>query len=259
MSDQTIFGGSTPQPTPSPVTQEDYTDLLSLVRNENGEPKYKTVKDALIGLQNAQSFIQTLKTEKSQIEQEVSSLRPVAEKVTELERVVASLSTPRDPVATPTAGLSEEAVAQLVEQTLTKRQRDEAAKTNIATVTEAVRKAFGDKAEEAFYGKAQQLGLSKEDINALAARTPQAVLELIGIKQNAPSFHPTSSSVNTAGINPTQNSFISRNPVRLEVGATAQELLQETVAAKRMVEELNEKGMSIDDLVKPSNYFKYFK
>ena len=30
------------------------TDLLSGIRNERGEPKYKSVKEAIIGLQNAQ-------------------------------------------------------------------------------------------------------------------------------------------------------------------------------------------------------------
>lgn len=266
MSDQTIFGTNNQQETPvnnqqPPANNENVADLLSLIRNENGEQKYKTVKDAIIGLQHAQNFIQTLKTEKSQMEQEVSSLRPVAEKVTELEKVVLQLTQKPNEPATTGNSLSEESIAQLVEQTLTKKQQEEVAKKNIQLVSEQVKGAFGEKAEEIFYSKAQEIGLSRAEMNALAARTPMAALKLIGITEtkNIQNTTPSVSSINTAQLTPNQETFVARNNRKLEVGATAQEIMEESALARKMVTELHEKGMSIDDLTKPSVYFKYFK
>lgn len=259
MTDQSIFDKTQQtSTTPTPPT-DDVNNLLSQIRNENGEQKYKTLQDALVGLQHAQEFIKTLRTEKSTLEEELNGIKPVAEKVTELEKVVLQLTKPQEPVATPTSGLSEEAIAKLVETTLTKRQQEDVAKQNLTSVITSVRAEFGDKAEEVFYAKAAEIGLSKQDINALAARTPQAVLKLIGVSQKSTTVKPTTTTNNTSSFTPSTETFIGRNSRRLEVGATASELMEETLAARRMVAELNEKGMSIDDLTKPANYFKFFK
>lgn len=271
MADQSIFDANQnnpqvtpenkPTPTPSPAS-DNVADLLSQIKNEKGEQKYKTLEDALVGLQHSQSFIQTLRKEKQQVEEEVSSLRPVAEKVTELERVVLQLTQPNNaPAPTPAPAISEESIAQLVEQTLSKKQQAEVAKANIQAVSVAVQKEFGEQAEQVFYSKAEELGLSRAEVNQLAARTPQAVLKMLGITEvkQVPNAVPTRTSINTASLEPAKNTFIGRNSTRLEVGATAHELAQESVAARKMVEELNEKGMSIDDLTKPSNYYKFFR
>lgn len=265
MADQSIFENNTQQVTPAtttnqPAPTDDLQDLLSQIKNENGEPKYKSVRDALVGLSHAQSFIQTLRTEKSQVEQERDSLKTTAEKVAELEKFVQQL-TQREQQQTPAPqGLSEEAVARLVESTLTKKQQDDVAKQNLASVVNVVSKEFGDKAEEVFYAKAQEIGLSRAEINALAARTPQAALKLIGVTQTtSSSVSPNKTTVNTTSFEPTAQTYIGRNTKKLEVGATASELMEETLASRKMVDELAQKGMSINDLTKPSNYFKFFK
>lgn len=273
MSDQTsIFGNESP-----PVTQAANTtpsqsqttsspdpvaDLLGQIRNERGEPKYKTVQDALNGLLHAQNHIQTLLNEKRQVSEELENLKPVATKVEELQKVVERLTQPQAPTTAQPAvapSLTEEQVAKLVETTLTRAEQERVAKQNLGSVVSAVKGVFGDKAEEVFYKKAEELGLDKASINTLAARTPQAALRLLGIDAKSNSTPSTqTSSVNTTDFSHNQTSFIGRNPRKLEVGATHQEIQQEAVAARKMVEELNQKGMSIDDLTKPSNYFKYF-
>ena len=265
MADQSIFDSNNQQASPAPTNQpspsDKLHDLLSQIKNENGEPKYKSVEDALVGLAHAQSFIQTLRTEKSQVEQERDSLKTTAEKVSELEKYVKEL-TERSASQNTTVpqGLSEEAVARLVENTLTKQQQEKIAKDNLASVVSAVAKEFGDKAEEVFYSKAQEIGLSRAEINALAARTPQAALKLIGVSTSTPSSTtPVRGTVNTTQFEPNQQTYIGRNTRKLEVGATASQLMEETQASRKMVEELAQKGMSINDLTKPSEYFKFFK
>lgn len=269
MSDQTsIFnesqpsttatpGGSTPNPSQQP---DELVTLLAQVKNENGEPKYKTVKDALVGLQHAQQFIDTLRTEKRTVEEELNTLRPVATKVSELEKLVQRLTESNTPATSQAAqGLSEEDVATLVEKTLTRQQQVQVASANLGKVVEAVKKAHGEKAEEFFYTKAKELGMTNEQVNDLAARTPVAVLKLLGLDAT-PSTpqQTTTSSVNTTSFSNTTESAIGRNKVKLPVGATHQEIMAEAAEARRMVDEMASKGITIDDLTKPSNYFKYF-
>lgn len=252
----TTTGGSTPNLSP---TTDELTTLLLQVKNENGEPKYKSVKDALIGLQHAQTHIQTLLSEKRTVDNELNELRPVATKVTELEKLVNQLTQSTTPATEPvTKGMSEEQVATLVEQTMTRNEQIRIAKQNTNTVVESVKKAFGENAEKAFYDKASELGMDVASFNALAARTPLAVLKLLGIDKNTtPATSSSGASINTTDFTSNTESLIGRNKKVLPVGATHNEILQEASDSKRMLEELNAQGITIDDLTKPSNYFKY--
>lgn len=276
MSDQTsIFGNQPASTTPDatsqttsngqPVVQsQPLENLLSQIKNEKGEPKYKTVEDALTGLMHAQNHIATLVQEKRQVETEINELRPVAEQVKELrqvvERLTSSNSAPTQTVAV--QGMSEEKIAELVQNTLNRTQQAQVAKQNLDAVVATVKAKFGDKAEQEFYGKAKELGMSMEEINILASRTPKAALRMLGLEDTArvqnTSGAPTG-TVNTTTFTPNTQTYIGRNSRKIEVGATAQELNEEAAMARKMVEELEQRGMSIDDLTKPSNYFKLFK
>lgn len=264
MSDQTIFDQTNTQPvtTATPTNQnppvDNSADLLKLIVNEKGEQKYKTIQDAIIGLQHANSHIQTLLNEKRQVEQDVASLRTAAEKVAELERVVSEL-TKAPPQATP-AAIDPIQIQELVSQAISETKTKEEQKQNTSVVVNAAKQTFGEKAEELFYSRAQDVGLSREQINSLAASSPQAALKILGLASQSGSPTPTQKTVmNTAEAVPNQDTFISRNTERLPVGATFQEMRRESDAARKMVDELAAKGMTIDDLTKPSNYFKHFK
>lgn len=264
MSDQTIFDQTNTQPvtpatpTNQPSSGDNVADLLKLIVNDKGEPKYKTIQDALVGLQHANAHIQTLVTEKRQVEQEKQSLQTAAEKVAELERVVAEL-TKAPPQATP-AAVDPTQIQEMVSQAINATKTQEIQKQNTAEVVNAAKQTFGEKAEEMFYSRAQDVGLSREQINALAASSPQAALKILGLASQSGSSTPTQKTVmNTTEAVPNQDTFISRNTERLPVGATFQEMRRESEASKKMVDELAAKGMTIDDLTKPSNYFKHFK
>ena len=129
MSDQTIFDNTNTQPV-TPATQtnqsspvDNVADLLKLIVNDKGEPKYKTIQDALVGLQHANAHIQTLVTEKRQVEQEKQSLQTAAEKVAELERVVAEL-TKAPPQATP-AAVDHTQIQEMVSQAINANKTQE--------------------------------------------------------------------------------------------------------------------------------------
>lgn len=271
MSDQTsIFGEQNTQATPAPSgtstpnpSQSSTTpqDLLLLIKNDKGEPKYKTVEAALEGLMHAQNHIHTLLTEKQQVEVELNTLRPVASKVSELEKVVDALtrSAPAKVDTPQPKGLSEEDVAKLVEQTMTASQQKAIQTQNLASVVNSVKTAFGTDAEKVFYQKAEELGMSQAEVNALAARTPAAVLRMLGIeaKPSTAGSGTTVGTINTTSLEPNKETKIGRNKKTLPIGATHRELMSEAQEAKDMVTEMNAQGMSIDDLTKPSNFFKY--
>lgn len=265
MSDQTIFNQN-PQETPAnelvQKTQNSFEDLLGMVTNEHGERKYRDVPSALQGLQHAQSFISQLKSEMATLKAENESLRIQAEKIKELEATIQTLSSNArtQTVSEPTSvALDEESLASLLEKTLTKREIEARRQANVTKVVSEVKNKFGDKAEEVFYGKAKELGMSVEEVNELASKSPQAVLGLLGINSVATEQFkaPVSTAVNTAGYSAPTDSYLKANKGAL-LGASYQDLVSEKQNASKMVEELAAQGLSISDLTDPKVFFKHF-
>lgn len=52
--------------------------------------------------------------------------------------------------------------------------------------------------------------------------------------------------------------MIGSNKQGVPIGATFREMQTEWHNSKKMVEELEANGLSIDDMVNPKNYFKHF-
>lgn len=237
--------------------------LLGSIKNEQGQPKYNNPVDALNALKHSQEFIPQLKQENASLRSEIEQLRAQVDKLKGVEEVVERLTSQQNNTATPGKVLDENAIADLVQRTLSKREVEAVQKANVTSVVQTLQSQFGQEAEKAFYGKAQELGMSVQQMNSLAATSPQAVLQLFGVqkrdagKVNTPSAVP--SGVNTAGFQPKQDTYIARNTKGVTVGATSQEVADELHAAKKMVEELQQQGMSVDDLSNPKNYKKFFR
>lgn len=271
MSDQdtSIFGSQQTQATPadqntsgvSPTQPNDeLATLLVSIKNERGEQKYRTVQDALKALGHSQEYIPELSQRLKQQEQELAEAKAAAARVVELERVVQSLTEAKPSTETPsTPGLSQDQVAEQVVRILSEQEKKRVAESNVATVVNTVKKVYGDKAESVFYGRAQELGMSVDQFNSLAASTPKAVLKLLGLEDKAvmPSQAP-SQTFNTTGLEPRKDTFISRNAQAVQVGATSNELINETRNAKKMVDELHAQGKSVHDLTSWAEYQKYF-
>ena len=254
-------GGSN---TPSGNSDNQLATLLAQIKNDRGEPKYKSVEDALNALKHSQEYIPELNSKLKQQEQELAQAKAAAAKIEELEQTLIKLTQNNTPSAavTPTpAGLSKEEIAELVSNTLTAKQQESIAKDNLSKVVSTLTKSFGDKAEEVFYGKAKELGMSVTEINSLAAKSPIAAFKLLGLddSRTTPSGSGASGAVNTGGFQPKQDSFIGKNAKPTLIGATSSDLREETVNARRMVDELHNQGLSVHDLTDPKVYFKHFK
>ena len=264
MSEQNIFSENTNPPaggdaTPPNDQSNQFADLLGSIKNDRGEPKYKDVKTALEALKHSQEYIPSLKEEKERTASELAALKAEVERLKNIEDVVERLSSQQSQEKPP-AGLSEDAVANLVNQTLTKREQAALREANIKGVVARMQQALGAEADKAFYSKAAELGMTAEQINNLAAQSPTAVLKLFGLEgtQQPVQSKQVQSSVNTAGLQPHVNSFIGANTKQTNVGATTADLTEEYSNSKKMVEELHAKGMTVYDLTDPKEYRKVF-
>lgn len=267
MADQaSIFennGGTPPQNTPGGTggngQPDELATLLGNIKNERGEPKYKSVQDALKALQHSQEFIPSLKQSKEELEAELQKVRAQAAKVDTLEQTIIELTQRVGNVSnTSDKGLTEEQIAELVNKTLSHNQQQSLQKQNLDTVAAKAKEIYGDKAEQVFYDKAKELGMSNAEFNALAARTPAAVLRLIGADSDT-KLRSVNSGVNTDGFQPAKDSMITFNKTSIMVGASSDEVIEESRNARKLVDELHAQGRSVHDLTDPKVYFKHFK
>lgn len=265
-----IFGQQqTGQQTNTPVAanggdvqnQSSFEDLLGMITNEQGEKKYRDVTSALHGLQHSQTFISTLKTENAQLKQELERLNSEVVKIRELEETIRTLTASQAAPVQQQQGLDQQSVAELINQTLSQREIEVIRQSNIKKVVSSVQSKFGDKAEQVFYDKAREVGMSAEAINSLAAQSPEAVFRLLGLERNEATTQsftpPVTQSTNTLGYQPQADSFIKPTAGVL-LGATTDQLINESANARKMVEELHAKGLTTYDLTDPKVYKKYF-
>lgn len=193
MSDNDVFSNTN---TPDPLTSPE--DLLLTIKNEQGEPKYKTVADAIKALASSQAFIPQLLSEKKTQEEELIRLREEAKRIDNIDEVLKKL-TANEAIQKPNgettpAGLSAETVTELVRKELESREINNTAKANIMTVQKALTEKFGDKTKEVVARKAAELGVSPEKLGELSATAPAMVLTLFQtVAKSNPT--PTTSSV----------------------------------------------------------------
>lgn len=200
MVDQTntsIFNQETATPVPeiTPAPKEDPSaTLLASILAEDGRQKYATVEDAIKSISHSQEHIRRLEQETAALNEEIAR-RKTAEEV--LEEIKAT-----KPVeATPSPGIDYSQVESLVDQRLQATEQRKVASDNTSKVVSVMSEKFGDKAEEVFIKTAQDSGISVDQLNALAASSPMAVLKLVGVEAKAESSAPFSSgSVNTESL-----------------------------------------------------------
>lgn len=246
----------------APNTGNDIADLLSTIKNERGEQKYSSLAEALVGLKHAQEFIPTLKAEQLAKDAEIERLRKEAERVQTLEETITALTSQREQSQSTTAPVFDETkLADLVNQTLSQREQKAMQVANTQVVVSTLQQSFGADAEKKLYDKAAEMGMTMAEMNSLAARSPKAVLTMLGVTQAAPKPNQTTTpgTVNTSAFTPQENSYVGRNPKQALVGATTEDVRESSARAKLMVEELHAKGMTVHDLSDPKVYAKYFK
>lgn len=233
MSDQDIFNKqSEGKPPESNPTLDVFADQLKIIKNENGEQKYKDVPSALEALAHAQEYIKTLKAEAAQRNQELEAQRKEAETRESVKDLLQQFTnrgqeaTAKENPPTKVSELDESKVVALIQNTL---QQQDAVRTygeNLQKVTQALSDKFGENARQAIASRAVELGTTPEALRELSKQNPNMVLALFGdvkIESNKPM---TPSSVNI----PAKTGLPELEPPKRSVmrgGMTNQELAAE--------------------------------
>jgi hypothetical protein len=243
--------------TPNPLE-----NLLKEIKNDKGEPKYASVEAALNALKHSQEYIPNLSQQLKDREAELEETRKIAAKTKELEATLQRIVDQQTSQPGSTVDPQEVAkiAASLVTKSIDEKTKAEVTQNNLKTVIATVQGKFGSEAEKVFYEKANEIGMSVQEFNTLAASNPKAVFKILGIEGNIPANgNPSANStVNTANSAPNKQTFIRKNDVPYRVGSTTQELNQEAANARKLVEELHAQGKTIQDLTNPAVYFKTF-
>lgn len=230
MTDQSsVFSDSpaTPQAQPQqPAPTGDYADLLKLVRNEHGDQKYDSIPKALEGLVHAQQFIPQLQTTLHSKEAEIERLQAELSKKANLEEVVSRLTATQQPSVRDeppvTSGLDQQAVVNLINQTLQQTRQQDSVQANVLKVQEALSSRYGDKTVEALETKARELGTTRQELGELAGRNPSLVLALFNVQ--APlGAKPTTGSVTIPSSYQPPREELTRPEKSLLSGATSKD------------------------------------
>lgn len=183
-----LFAGEAPQenqPNPekkeAPAPQEPANplqELLGSIVDHEGRQKYADPATALKSIPHAETTILSLRQELREAQEQLA-------KATSVEELAASLgkSTPKAPAEQPSPETSEVDVAAIVQKTLADMKAAEQAaaqatseEANAHKVRDSLLELYGEKAQEVFSKRAQDLGTTPEGLAQLARTEPQMVL-----------------------------------------------------------------------------------
>jgi len=150
------------------------------------EAKYKTEEEAFKGLYNAQKHIKNLE---EQIAQQAEDLQKRATIEEMYEKLKTTANTPA-PVAAPNPAPKSDnisldvinnVVAERMEAVLAEQQAKSTQEANKTKVASAMLDRYGnaDTARKVYAEKAAELGMTVDELNALALTKPQAALRLL--------------------------------------------------------------------------------
>lgn len=148
---------------------------------------YKDVASLFEGAKQKEAYIQTLLSEKRQLEEQMKALTNINKFQEDLNKMEQQ---PTE-VTQPTSQLTEEKVQELALKALQQQQAAARTEANLKTVSDTLAKVFGAEAENKIEAKCKELGISKDFGMSVAKDSPKAFLKMMGLDE------PTTVSVET--------------------------------------------------------------
>ena len=218
MTESTIFEGQSTNDSTQQATQPTGFQIPTEAADLIGSgKKYQTAEEALKSVPHAQKHIQTLEQELATVKEELTKRKTAAELLDDIKSGLTQENTPQ------AVEFDQDKLVQLVNQTLSVKEKQKAAQDNTNAVVGKFTEKYGDKAEEVYNTIAKESGLTVQQLNSLAASSPNAVLKLAGFDKTTISTPSKSSgSVNTEQFNQTTNTNLS---ARVPKGATTRDLV----------------------------------
>jgi hypothetical protein len=189
------------------MSTENQTNVLETLVGEG--KKFKDLEALAKGKVEADAFIVTLQNQINTLADELKQANLSADRKATLENLLNSLTNttnktetkvenqPQNPSNQSGSGLSHDDVVKIVEA----REAANRQAQNLNAALGQVKKVYGEKTTEVLTAKAKELGMSVEDLENLAKRSPQAFLNVVGVNARDNSTRPmaTHSSVNPQG------------------------------------------------------------
>ncbi len=192
MPDEDIFDGNKDENKDDTIITNDDDDkgdkkadqLLTELLNDDGTQKYKTIEEALKAAAHAQKHISTIESENAELKEKGNASDKLDELLQAVKQSQGSGDGEKD---SPT--MKPEDVLGIVKDYFDDTKAAETRQDNIDLVTKIFKDRYGKDASEKLYGKTEDLGLSRKEINSMIANNPNAALKVLGIeaKQEKPS------------------------------------------------------------------------
>jgi len=168
-----------------------FADQLQAIKSDDGRQKYADVPTALASVSHAQTHI-------AEQAQKIKELEETVAQQQGMEEVLAQLKSQQTQAELPsTTGIDETTLASLLDQRLDQRDNEARQNANASTVLTKLKTVFGDKAEQQFTSKANELGISVPYLSDMARQAPQAVLAYFNETATPHTANPTTTTVNT--------------------------------------------------------------
>ena len=185
--------------------------------------KYQSPEDALRSVPHAQKHIETLESELAQVIEELTRRKTTQELLDEIKSGAQRVEN-----TTPSAEVNQDTLEQLVSSTIERREQASKAKSNASEVASKFTQKYGETAQSAYNQIAKEAGLSVQQLNNLAATSPNAVLKLAGLNGAVTTTTTSKGSINTQTLTGTPSDVMS---ARVPRGASTKDLVKAWKAA----------------------------
>jgi len=190
MPEETVFT----EPTEKPSEE---VKPVAATQGEVDALKERGLDDLAKGKAHADRFITFLEEQNKSLKEELDQRLTAAATLAEIKANKGPEKTEVSEEPT-SSGLKPEDLDSLVDKRISESRKQEIVSRNIAEADGKVKTVYGDKADAFIEGKCRELGLSKADLGEMAAKSPKAFLDLMGVspKQGEIEPAPTSGTVN---------------------------------------------------------------
>jgi DNA-binding ferritin-like protein len=232
MAEENIFNNNEETPTSSvDNTSKPQTTIPQELVDWVGEgKKYSSIDEVYKAFPHSQQHIETLTSKVAQLEEELSKRKSAEEVLNDIR----SKETVQQKPTSDGVEVNKDVLSEVVARELASQKAKELAQSNLDAFKQEFTKVYGDKAEDAYTKLSQETGFSYQELNAMAAKSPNAVLKLAGVNEKATSRSTAiDSSVNTqALLNQTQQKQFPSSKV---TGGSTQDLMDAMSRAREKV------------------------
>lgn len=140
---------------------------------------YPDVASLFEGAKQKEAFIETLKAEKRQLEEQLKALTNINKFQEDIKKMEDNNTVTQ--VTQPTSEITEAKVMELAQKALQEQQVKAAQEANMTMVNGTLQKVFGAEADNKLDAKCKELGITKDIAMGLAKDSPKAFLKMLGL------------------------------------------------------------------------------